>query len=108
MQDVFEEWDAYVLQRQPELRVTDLERIEADFRLKIVALTGIRRSGKCSLLILLTFVIFRHRSSTRFELFGFGWPFCSAPSLTPALILVRKKLNPSLILVRLKNPAINH
>lgn len=53
MDDYFAEWDAYALQRKLKQRALNLEHILASSKLKIVALTGIRRSGKTSILILL-------------------------------------------------------
>jgi len=50
---VFEEWDAYAQKRQLQDRMLDLDALKEDAKRKIVALTGIRRSGKTSVLILL-------------------------------------------------------
>jgi predicted AAA+ superfamily ATPase len=50
---VFEEWDAYVSQRQLIDREINLEKIIDASNRKIVAITGIRRSGKSSLLMLI-------------------------------------------------------
>ena len=53
MQQVFGEWDSYALKKQFKPRGVSLDGIEADSKLKIVGVTGIRRAGKSSLLILL-------------------------------------------------------
>lgn len=53
MEAVFEEWDAYARKRVLKPREEDLDRMESDAQLKIVGITGIRRSGKSSLLMLL-------------------------------------------------------
>lgn len=53
MEDVFEEWNAYARKKELKPRATDLDKIESDAKLKIVAITGMRRSGKSSILILL-------------------------------------------------------
>jgi len=50
---VFEEWNAYAQRIQLKKREIDLDSIIQDAEHKIVALTGIRRSGKSSLLMLL-------------------------------------------------------
>jgi len=53
MHGVFEEWNAYALKRSLKERAIDFKRLEASSKLKIIAITGIRRAGKSSLLILL-------------------------------------------------------
>ena len=53
MELVFEEWNAYAQKKVLKPRAINLERLEANSRLKIIAMTGIRRSGKSSLLTLL-------------------------------------------------------
>lgn len=53
MNAVFEEWNAYALKKTLVPRGLSLERVVGDARLKIVAVTGIRRGGKSSVLILL-------------------------------------------------------
>lgn len=53
MEDKFEEWNAYARKRELRQRAINLDKIESDAKLKIVAITGIRRSGKSSILILL-------------------------------------------------------
>jgi hypothetical protein len=52
--DVFEEWNSYAKKRELLPRDMDLEAIIKNSDTKIIALTGIRRSGKSSLLMLLT------------------------------------------------------
>jgi len=51
--DVFEEWDYYSKKRKLHARDSNLDSIISNSKLKIVAITGIRRSGKSSLLMLL-------------------------------------------------------
>ena len=51
--EVFEEWDVYATRRQLIPRRKDLETILSSSTNKIVSLTGIRRCGKSSLLMLL-------------------------------------------------------
>lgn len=51
--DVFEEWTAYALQRPLKPRAMDLEEMVRTSQRRIVAVTGVRRSGKSSLLMLL-------------------------------------------------------
>jgi predicted AAA+ superfamily ATPase len=53
MSAIFEEWDAYALKKALMERGLSLNQLEKDARLKIVAITGIRRCGKSSVLILL-------------------------------------------------------
>lgn len=53
MNAVFEEWNVYALKKTLLPRDLDLDRLTAQARLKIVAVTGIRRCGKSSVLILL-------------------------------------------------------
>ncbi len=53
MNVVFDEWDAYALKKPLMPRALSLDRVAEAARLKIAAVTGIRRCGKSSLLILL-------------------------------------------------------
>lgn len=53
MNDIFEEWNVYASKRELKHRELDLEDIEKNSKLKIVTITGIRRAGKTSILILL-------------------------------------------------------
>lgn len=53
MNEIFDEWDAYALKKNLIPRALDPEKILRESALKIVALTGIRRCGKSSALILL-------------------------------------------------------
>lgn len=50
---IFEEWNAYALRRVLVQREVDLKAIERNSHSKIVAITGIRRCGKSSVLMLL-------------------------------------------------------
>lgn len=53
METVFEEWNAYALKKRLKPRAVDMKDFESNARLKIVGITGIRRSGKSSILMLL-------------------------------------------------------
>jgi len=53
MEDVFEEWNTYARKKTLRPRDIDLNMIESISHLKIVGITGIRRSGKSSVLMLL-------------------------------------------------------
>jgi len=53
MGHIFEEWDAYAQRKELKPRDMDLAAIESASALKIAAITGIRRCGKTSLLLLL-------------------------------------------------------
>ena len=50
---IFEEWNTYALRKVLVQRDVDLEAIERNSQSKIVAITGIRRCGKSSVLMLL-------------------------------------------------------
>lgn len=51
--DIFEEWDIYAKKKQLIDRDVNLKAFIQNSKLKIIALTGIRRSGKTSILMLL-------------------------------------------------------
>jgi predicted AAA+ superfamily ATPase len=53
MNAIFDEWNAYALKKTLVPRDLSFEKVLGDARLKIVAVTGIRRCGKSSVLILL-------------------------------------------------------
>ncbi len=53
MNAVFDEWNAYALKKALKPRELSLDRVAGEAALKIVAITGIRRCGKSSVLILL-------------------------------------------------------
>jgi predicted AAA+ superfamily ATPase len=53
MESVFEEWNAYASKKTLKNRDINLNNIETNSKLKIIPITGIRRSGKSSVLILL-------------------------------------------------------
>lgn len=53
VEDVLEEWDNYAQQRDLKQREIDLDRIKRKSKNKIVSITGVRRAGKTSLLMLL-------------------------------------------------------
>jgi hypothetical protein len=53
MEDIFEEWDIYAKKKELRNRKVDFNSIEKNSKIKIIAITGIRRLGKSSILILL-------------------------------------------------------
>jgi len=53
LSEIFEEWNTYALRRVLVQRDMDLEAVARNSRSKIVAITGIRRCGKSSVLMLL-------------------------------------------------------
>lgn len=53
MESIFEEWKAYAEKKELKTRDINLEVLEKNSKLKIVAITGIRRAGKSSILMLL-------------------------------------------------------
>jgi uncharacterized protein len=53
MEPVFEEWNVYAKKKALKPRLMDLNRLISDSNLKIVGVTGIRRSGKSSVLMLI-------------------------------------------------------
>ncbi len=50
---VFEEWKTYAQKKALKPRALDLQRLISNSRLKIIGITGIRRAGKSSILIML-------------------------------------------------------
>lgn len=50
---VFDEWNTYAQRKTLKQRAFDLESVRSNSRLKIIGITGIRRAGKSSILILL-------------------------------------------------------
>ncbi|MEW6529103.1 MAG: ATP-binding protein [Candidatus Micrarchaeota archaeon] len=53
MESVFEEWSAYAARKELLSRVVDFDSIISNSKSKIVAITGVRRVGKSSVLMLL-------------------------------------------------------
>ncbi len=53
MNDIFEEWNSYAAKKGLKPRDINLYDIEKNSRLKIVSITGIRRAGKSSILMML-------------------------------------------------------
>ncbi|MBI1973958.1 AAA family ATPase [Candidatus Micrarchaeota archaeon] len=53
MEAVFEEWNAYAQKKVLKPRKLDLNELERNSKLKIIAITGIRRCGKSSVAMLL-------------------------------------------------------
>jgi len=50
---VFEEWKTYAQKKTLKTRALDLEGLISNSRLKVIGITGVRRSGKSSILIML-------------------------------------------------------
>ncbi|VVB87600.1 AAA domain protein [uncultured archaeon] len=50
---IFEEWKTYAQKKVLKPRAFDLENVKSNSRLKIIGITGVRRSGKSSILIML-------------------------------------------------------
>lgn len=53
MEDVFEEWNVYSEKKVLKSRMLDLNTLESESKIKIIAITGVRRCGKSSVLMLL-------------------------------------------------------
>ncbi len=53
IESVFEEWNTYAGNRELIERNIDLENIKSNSKLKIISISGVRRSGKTSILIIL-------------------------------------------------------
>ena len=53
MEEIFEEWNIYASKKELKSREMNLEDIERNSELKIVSITGIRRAGKSSILLIL-------------------------------------------------------
>ncbi len=53
MEEIFEEWDTYAIKRKLIARDIDLDEVTNNSRLKIIPITGVRRAGKSSVLILM-------------------------------------------------------
>jgi len=53
VEDVFEEWNTYAGSRELIARDINLESIKSNSRLKIISISGVRRSGKTSILLIL-------------------------------------------------------
>ena len=53
MNEIFEEWNTYASKKELKSREMDLGDIERNSKLKIVSITGIRRAGKSSILLIL-------------------------------------------------------
>ena len=66
MEDVFEEWDTYAQKKDLKKREVDFDFLINNSKLKIIAITGIRRSGKTSLLILLRQILGEKNANVRY------------------------------------------
>ena len=53
MEEIFEEWGVYAAKKELKERSIDFESIKKNSKLKIISISGVRRSGKTSILILL-------------------------------------------------------
>ncbi len=66
MEEIFEEWDIYAQRKELKQRDIDLNILINTSKLKIIAITGIRRSGKTSLLILLRQMLEKKSEKVRY------------------------------------------
>ena len=66
MEDVFEEWDTYAQKKSLKKRDVDFDFLINNSKLKVIAITGIRRSGKTSLLILLRQILGKNHANVRY------------------------------------------
>lgn len=66
MEAVFEEWSAYAQRKELKPRDINLKKLRDNSKLKIVSLTGIRRSGKSSLLLLLHQMLHQENKKTAY------------------------------------------
>ena len=64
--DVFEEWNTYAQKKALKFRDAGLSGIGTTSRLKIVALTGVRRSGKSSLMMLFLQKLIKERKKAAY------------------------------------------
>jgi len=66
MEEIYEEWDIYAQKKELKQRDIDLNFLINTSKLKIIAITGIRRSGKTSLLILLRQMLEKKNEKARY------------------------------------------
>ena len=66
MEEIFEEWDIYAQKKELKQRDIDFDFLINTSKLKIIAITGIRRSGKTSLLILLRQMLEKKNDKVRY------------------------------------------
>ena len=66
MESIYEEWDIYAQKKELKQRNIDLNFLINASKLKIIAITGIRRSGKTSLLILLRQMLEKKNEKVRY------------------------------------------
>mgnify|MGYP005834815145 CR=1 FL=1 len=66
MEEIFEEWDIYAQKKELKQRDIDFNFLINTSKLKIIAITGIRRSGKTSLLILLRRLLKKKKEKVRY------------------------------------------
>ena len=66
MESIYEEWDIYAQKKELKQRNIDLNFLINASKLKIIAITGIRRSGKTSLLILLRQLLEKKNEKARY------------------------------------------
>ena len=66
MEEIYEEWDIYAQKKELKQRDIDFNLLINTSKLKIIAITGIRRSGKTSLLILLRQILEKRNEKVRY------------------------------------------
>lgn len=66
MDEIFEEWDIYAQKKKLKQREIDFDLLINTSKLKIIAITGVRRSGKTSLLILLRQMLAKRNEKVRY------------------------------------------
>ncbi len=66
MENIFNEWDIYATKKALRNREVGFEDIEKNSKLKIIAITGIRRLGKTSILILLRQKLEKENKKSRY------------------------------------------
>lgn len=66
MEEIYEEWDIYAQKKEIKQRDIDFNLLINISKLKIIAITGIRRSGKTSLLILLRQILEKRNEKVRY------------------------------------------
>jgi len=64
--EIFEEWDIYAQKKKLKQREIDFDLLINTSKLKIIAITGVRRSGKTSLLILLRQMLAKRNEKVRY------------------------------------------
>lgn len=64
--EVFEEWDSYAKEKELRDREIELKKIMKNSKTKIISITGVRRAGKTSILMLLRQMLEREKENTAY------------------------------------------